>query len=209
MRLPGFSPALRNAISRNLRTATEDGRARYAEKPIRRTVVGPRWRPGRARIWAIFNFPRIGQEFLTRFRPFLIETPHPGGDGERAYLEGPGRLGKRPAPSGAKLEDCELRGRRIMGPSVGLELLHAAIPGTDLFSQKLDLLLRALPFGISSELRIQALRSPALSQRQGGSGKGDDLDYGRADATGPASGKWKRMGQGILEHEQSLGRRPG
>jgi len=33
---------------------------------IRRTVVDPRWRPARARIWAIFTFPRVGQRILRR-----------------------------------------------------------------------------------------------------------------------------------------------
>ena len=34
---------------------------------IQRTVVVPRWRPARARIWAIFTFPREGQRILKRF----------------------------------------------------------------------------------------------------------------------------------------------
>lgn len=38
---------------------------------------------------------------------------------------------------------------------------------------------------------------------QGSPGKRDDLDDRRADATRPASGKRKRMGQGKWRHEPS------
>ena len=65
--------------------------------------------------------------------PLLIQTPHPGRDGEWSYQEDPGGLGKRPAASGAKLKDRQSLGGRIMGTPVGLELLHAGILDANFF----------------------------------------------------------------------------
>jgi hypothetical protein len=124
---------------------------------------------------------------------FLIETPHPGGDGKRAHLKDPRRLGERPSPRCPKLENRQPLCRRIMGPSMCLKLLHAGILDSDLFAQQLGFRLEPVAFGLPAELTVQTFRSPTLGQRQGGSGERDDLDYCRADATGPASGQGKRM----------------
>jgi len=75
-----------------------------------------------------------------RIRPFLVETAHPRRDREWSQQEDPSGLGERPAADGAKLEDRESRGRRIVGAFVGVELLHAGILDSDLFAQELDLL---------------------------------------------------------------------
>jgi hypothetical protein len=40
---------------------------------------------------------------------FLVETPHPGGDGERAHLKDPCRLGERPGSGGSQFEDRQPR----------------------------------------------------------------------------------------------------
>jgi len=93
-----------------------------------------------------------------RIRAFLIETPHPGRDRERGHQEDSGGLGKRPTPSGAKFEGRQSLRGRIMGSSVGLELLHAGILDADLFSQELDLLLQPITLGPPSELMVHALR---------------------------------------------------
>ena len=124
---------------------------------------------------------------------FLLETPHPGGYGERAHQKDACGLGKVPAPRGRKFENRLALRRGIMGASVRLELLHAGILYADLLAKELDFLLQAIPFSPLSELRVHALRSPVLGQRQGGPGKGDDLDDSRADTTEPAS--WQGRGQ--------------
>jgi len=48
-------------------------------------------------------------------------------------------------------------------------------------------------FPVVESLLIQQMKiqAPAVGQRQGGAGKGDDLDDRRADTTGPPSGQWK------------------
>jgi len=121
-----------------------------------------------------------------RIGPLLIETPHPGSNRERSYEKDPGSLGKGPAASGSKFQNRQSLGGRIMGASVRLELLHAGILDADLFAKEMDFLLEPVAFGLPSELGVHALRSPALRQRQGGSGERNDLDYRRADTTGPA-----------------------
>src|SRR5436309_1015397 len=98
--------------------------------------------------------------------------PHPPG------------AGSWPFPSGLPMSPDSLL--------LVLDLLHSGGLDADLLAQQLDLLLQAIPLGLPSELRVQALRSPALRQCEGGPGKGDDLDYRRADTTGPGSGQWKR-----------------
>src|SRR2546422_10287311 len=79
-----------------------------------------------------------------------------------------------------------------MGASMSLELFHASILDAVLLAEELDLLLEPVPFGSPTEFTVHALRSPALSQRQGGSGERDNLDYRGADAAWPASGQGKR-----------------
>jgi len=130
---------------------------------------------------------RFGQ-LDERIRTFLLETPHPGSDGERAHQEDSSRLGEGPATGGTKFEDCESRSRRIMGPSMRLQLFHSGILDANLFSQELDLLPQPVLFSLLTKLRVHALGGPALSQCQGGPGERDDLDDRRADPTGPSSG---------------------
>src|SRR5436309_13190617 len=112
--------------------------------------------------------------------PLLIQTPHPGRDGERSYQEDPGGLGKRPAASGAKLKDRQSLGGRIMGTPVGLELLHAGILDANFFSKQLGFLLKMVSLSSPAELTVHALRSPALGQGKGGSRKEDDLNDRRS-----------------------------
>jgi len=135
-----------------------------------------------------------------RIRALLIETPHPGGDGERAQQENTSGLGESPTPCGAKFEDRQPVSGWIMGPSMGFDLLHTSILDANLLTKDLDLVLKPVLFSPLSKLRVQALRSPTLGQCQGGPGKGDDLDDRRADAPGPASGKWKGCRQGNWGH---------
>jgi hypothetical protein len=89
-----------------------------------------------------------------------------------------------------------------MGPSVSLKLHHPGIFDADLFSQELDLLLEPVTFGLPPEMRVHAVRGPALGQGQGSPGKGNDLDDCRADAAGPASGQGKRMELRGVGHDQ-------
>jgi hypothetical protein len=142
-------------------------------------------------------------------RSFLIETPHPGGDGERRHQEDPGGLGERPAASGAKLENRQPLCRRIMGPSMCRKLLHAGILDSGLFAQQLGFRLEPITFGPPSELRVHALRSPALGMSQGGAGERDDLNNRRTDTTRPAFRQRKGMGQGKWRHEPSPKKAPG
>jgi hypothetical protein len=144
---------------------------------------------------------RLGQTD-ERIRTFLIESAHPRGDGERTYQEVSGGLGERPAADGAKLKDCQSRSWRVVGSSMGLKLLHPGILDADLLAKEMDFLLQPVPFGPPSELTVQTLRGPTLGQRQGGSGERDDLDYCRADATGPASGQWERTELRGMGHDQ-------
>jgi hypothetical protein len=83
-----------------------------------------------------------------RIRAFLIETPHPGSDGERGHQEDPGSLGEGPATCGPKLEDRQTLGGRIMWTSMRLKLLHAGILDADLLAEQLDLLLEPVVFGL-------------------------------------------------------------
>jgi hypothetical protein len=103
-------------------------------------------------------------------RSFFVETSHPGRNRERSYEEDPGGLGERPAASGPKLKDGQSSRGWIMGASVGFDLLHPGILDTDLLAKELDLLLQAIPLGLSSELTVHALRRPALRVSQRGSG---------------------------------------
>src|SRR5215510_3094718 len=80
-----------------------------------------------------------------RVRTFLIETPHPRGDGEWADQENTSGLGESPTPCGAKFEDRQPVSGWIMGPSMGLDLFYPGILDADLFAQELDLLLLAIP----------------------------------------------------------------
>jgi hypothetical protein len=73
-------------------------------------------------------------------------------------------------------------------------MFRPGVLDSNLFAQEVDLLSEPVVFDLSLELAVHALRSPALRQGQGGPGKGVDLDNGRADTTGPASGKWKGTG---------------
>jgi hypothetical protein len=75
-----------------------------------------------------------------RVGPFLIEPGCPGGDGERAHLKDPRRLGEGPATTSAKLENGQSRRWRIVGPSVRLDLLHTGILDAHLLALELDLL---------------------------------------------------------------------
>lgn len=137
-----------------------------------------------------------------RGRPFLVEPCHPGGDGERAHLKDPRRLGERPAPDGAKFENGKSRCRRVVGSSVRLDLLHACVLEADLLAQELDLLPKPILLGLLSEFGIHALRSPTSSQRQGGSGEGDYVDDRRADAPRPAQGQRRRTELWGMWHDQ-------
>jgi hypothetical protein len=81
---------------------------------------------------------------------------------------------------------------------VRLDLFHAGVLDVNLFSQKLDLLLEPVLFGLLSELGIHALGCPTPSQRQRGPGKGDDVDDRRADTSRPASGRGRKCaGRGM------------
>jgi len=133
-------------------------------------------------------------------RAFLLETPHPGSYGKRAQLEDAGGLSERPATGGTKFENRQPRGRRIMRPSVGLDMFHPGVLDADLLAQEQDLLPQPVLFSLLSKLRAHALRSPAMGQRQGGPSEGDDLDDGRADPPGPASGERKGCRQGNWGH---------
>src|SRR4030095_12298806 len=57
---------------------------------------------------------------------FLLETPHPGGDGEWADQEDSSGLGESPTTGNAKFEDSQPVSGWIIGPSMGLDLFHAA-----------------------------------------------------------------------------------
>jgi hypothetical protein len=103
--------------------------------------------------------------------PFLVEPGHPGGEGERAHLKDPGRLGERPAADGTKFENGQSGCRGIVRSSVRLDLLHSGVLDADLLAQELDLLPKPVLLGPLSELRVPALRSPALGQCVGGPGK--------------------------------------
>jgi hypothetical protein len=121
-------------------------------------------------------------------RPLLIETAHPGSDGERAHQEDASGLGEGPAADGTKFENGQSGSRGVMGSPVRLNLLHSGVLDANLFAQELDFLAKPVLFSPSSKLRVHALRRPALGQCQGSSRKGDDLDDRRPDAAGPASG---------------------
>ncbi len=79
-----------------------------------------------------------------------------------------------------------------MGPSLGLDLLHASILDADLFAQQLNFTLEPLEFRPEAEAGIEALSGPAEGGGQGEFCERDGLHGRRADATGPASGKRKR-----------------
>jgi hypothetical protein len=64
--------------------------------------------------------------------PFLFESGHPRGDGERAHQEDPRRLSESPAASGAKLENGQSGCRGIVRSSVRLDLLHPGVLDADL-----------------------------------------------------------------------------
>jgi len=76
-----------------------------------------------------------------RIGPFFIEAPHPGRNRERSYEKDPGGLSKGPTASCPKLENLQPRRRRIVGASVGFDLLHSGILDTDLLAEQLDFLM--------------------------------------------------------------------
>jgi hypothetical protein len=137
-----------------------------------------------------------------RVRSFLVEAPHPGGDGERGHEESPGRLGRRPATLCMKLENCQSRRGWIMGTFLGVDLLPAGILDAAFFSQQENLLLQAVGFGLAPELGVHAIGGPASGQRQKSAGKGDDLDDRRADTTGPGAGQGKEARRWDAGHGQ-------
>ena len=130
---------------------------------------------------------RLGQAD-ERIRPFFVETPHPGGDSERAYQEDAGGLSEGPATGGSEFENRKPRGRRLIGPPVGLDISHPGVLDSDLSGQELNLLTQPVLFCLLSELRVHAFRSPALRQCQRSPGKGDNLYNRRPDSARPASG---------------------
>jgi hypothetical protein len=107
---------------------------------------------------------RLGQA-NERIRSFFVEPPHPGGDGERTHQEDSSRLGEGPASGGAKFEDRQSVSGRIMGSSVGLDLLHASVLDADLLTKEMDLLPESILLCLLPQLVVQTLRSPAVGQR--------------------------------------------
>src|ERR1044071_7958415 len=74
--------------------------------------------------------------------------------------------GESPTSCGAKFEDRQPVSGWIMGPPMGFDLINTSILDANLLTKALDLLLLAIAFSPLSKLRVQALGSPALGQRQ-------------------------------------------
>ena len=60
-------------------------------------------------------------------RSLLVEPPHPGRDGGGSEKEVCCGLSLRPGSGGAKFEDREPFDRRVVGPTVGRDLVHASV----------------------------------------------------------------------------------
>ncbi len=85
----------------------------------------------------------------------------------------------------ARLEDGQPRRRRIVGPLLGLDVLHAGVLDADLLRQERDFVLEALNLGPEAE--VEALGRPDEGCGQGEIGKGNGVHSCRADAAGTAS----------------------
>src|SRR5258706_8359847 len=90
----------------------------------------------------------------------------------------------------------------MRGAAKALDRSHPRVLDPNLLTQELDLLPEPLLFSLLSQLGVHALCSPALGQCQGGSGKGDDLDDRRTDATRPSAGQGRRTELRGTEHGQ-------
>jgi hypothetical protein len=126
-----------------------------------------------------------------RIRAFLVETSRPRGDGERRHEEGTGGLRKGPTAGGPKLEDGQARRGWIIGPSVGLDLLHAGVLDADLFVQEGDLTLEPFDFRLVAKPGIEAVSGPAEGLGKSEIGEGNGVDSGRPNAPWPALGQGK------------------
>jgi hypothetical protein len=67
-------------------------------------------------------------------RSLFLQATGPGCDGEGTHQEGPGGLGKGPPSSGSKFKDRQARRGRIIGPAMGLDLLHAGVLDAEFFA---------------------------------------------------------------------------
>jgi len=117
---------------------------------------------------------------------------------------GPGATASQKAACLPKFEDGQARRGWIIGPSVGLDLLHAGVLDTDLFAQKGDLPVEPFELCLDAEPWIEAVSGPGEGPGQGEIGEGDGVHRRRADASGPVAGLWK----GRLECDSGHGRPP-
>ena len=74
-----------------------------------------------------------------------------------------------------QLEDRQPRRRRIVGPLLGFDLLHAGVLDADLLTQERDFVPEPLDLGPEPEARVEALGGPTEGGGQGEIGKGDGV----------------------------------
>jgi len=123
-----------------------------------------------------------------RVRAFVVETVRPRGDGERGDEEASRGLGLRPAARRAKLQDRKPFDRRVMGPALCGQPLHAGVLDAELLEEHDDLAVQPIVGRLQAGADVEVILDASLSRGEGDVRHRDGVDDGGADEAGPVSG---------------------
>lgn len=131
------------------------------------------------------GLPHLNQ----RIRPLVVESLVPRRDGQRRNEKPARGLRLRPASCRAQLEDREALTRRVVGPSLRGDTLHASVLDTQFFPQERDSPISLVEFGLEPNTHVEVVRGAGSRAGEGDARHRDRVDDGGADVSGPVLGQ--------------------
>ena len=122
-----------------------------------------------------------------RVGSLVVESVHPGRDGERGDEEPSSGLSQRPTSGGAQFEDREPVGRGVMRSALGGDTLHPDVLDSQLLLKQRDLAPESIVLGLEPDTGVEVVLGAAAGHGEDDVGQRDRLNRGRADAAGPTS----------------------